>query len=147
MSKLQENNILQTSKLAKFCQQNCMNVLASSENNQSLCSIADFSVRFTALSERNVSLQKEKSNVSWRWIGVKLFHFQILMMCQSICFSRLLLLCSFSCFWSHIKIDYVSCRLQNYYFLFCFFLKRSWRCNFPPNKSGRQHSWPCIFPP
>ena len=32
-------------------------------------------------------------------------------------------------------------------FLFCFFLKRSWRCNFPPNKRGRQRSWPCIFPP
>ena len=71
MSKLQENNILQTTKLAKFCQQNCMNVLASSENNQSLYSIADFSVRFTTLSERNVSLQEEKFNVSWRRIGVK----------------------------------------------------------------------------
>ena len=33
-------------------------------------------------------------------------------------------------------------RLQNF-----FFLKRSWRCNFLPNKRGRQHSWPCIFPP
>ena len=31
--------------------------------------------------------------------------------------------------------------------MFCFFLKRSWRCNFPPNKRGRQRSWPCIFPP
>ena len=71
VSKLQENNILQASKLAKFCQQNCMTVLASSENNQSLYSIADFSVRFTALSERNVSLQEKKSNVSWRRIGVK----------------------------------------------------------------------------
>ena len=28
-----------------------------------------------------------------------------------------------------------------------FFLKRSWRCNFLPNKRGRQRSWPCIFPP
>ena len=37
-----------------------MSVLASSENNQSLYSIADFSVRFTTLSERNVSLQEEK---------------------------------------------------------------------------------------
>ena len=27
------------------------------------------------------------------------------------------------------------------------FLKRSWRCNFPPNKNGRKRSWPCIFPP
>ena len=49
-----------------------MNVLASSENNQSFYSIADFSVRFTTLSERNVSLQEEKSNVSSRRIGVKM---------------------------------------------------------------------------
>ena len=27
------------------------------------------------------------------------------------------------------------------------FLKRSSRCNFLPNKRGRQRSWPCIFPP
>ena len=33
------------------------------------------------------------------------------------------------------------------FFLFCFFLKRSWRYNFPPNKRGRQRSWPYIFPP
>ena len=33
------------------------------------------------------------------------------------------------------------------FFLLCFFLKRSWRFNFPPNKRGRQRSWPCIFPP
>ena len=37
-----------------------MNVLASSENNKSLYSIADFSVRFTTLSEQNVSLQAGK---------------------------------------------------------------------------------------
>ena len=37
-----------------------MKVLASSENNQSLNFIADFSVRFTTLSERNVSLQEKK---------------------------------------------------------------------------------------
>ena len=28
-----------------------------------------------------------------------------------------------------------------------FFLKRSWRGNFLPNKRVRQRSWPCIFPP
>ena len=33
-------------------------------NNQSFYSIADFFVRFTALSEQKVSLQEEKSNVS-----------------------------------------------------------------------------------
>ena len=54
VSKLEENNILQNSKLGKFCQQNCMNILAFSENNQSFYSNADFSVRFTTLSERNV---------------------------------------------------------------------------------------------
>ena len=62
-----------------------MNILASSENNQSFYSIADFSVRFITLSERNVSLQEETSNVPSRRIGVKWFHFRILMMCQSIC--------------------------------------------------------------
>ena len=36
-------------------------------------------------------------------------------------------------------------RLQNYYYYI--FLKRSWRCNFSPNKRGRRRSWPCIFPP
>ena len=85
---MQENNILQNNKPAKFCQQNHMNILASSEKNQSFYSIADFFVRFTTLSERNVSLQEEKSNVSSCRIGVKWFHFKILMMCQSICFSR-----------------------------------------------------------
>ena len=72
----QEINLLQNSrKPAKFCLQNHMNihVLASSENNQSFYSIADFFVLFTALSERNVSLQEEKSNVSLRRIGVKCF--------------------------------------------------------------------------
>ena len=64
------SNIVQTSKLAKFCHQNCMNVLAYSENNQSFYSIADFSVRFTTLSERNVSPQEEKSNVLSRRVGV-----------------------------------------------------------------------------
>ena len=72
MSKLQENNILQNSKLAKFCQQNCTNILASLVNNQSFHSIADFFVRFTTLNERNVSLQEENSNVSSCRIGVKL---------------------------------------------------------------------------
>ena len=74
VSTLQEINLLQNnSKPAKFCLQNHMNihVLASSENNQSFYSIADFFVRFTALSERNVSLQEEKSNVSLHRIGVK----------------------------------------------------------------------------
>ena len=33
------------------------------------------------------------------------------------------------------------------FFCFVFFLKHSWRCNFPPNKRGRQRSGPCIFPP
>ena len=37
-----------------------MKILASLENNQSFYSIADFFVRFTTLSERNVSLQEEK---------------------------------------------------------------------------------------
>ena len=41
-----------------------MNILASSENNHSFYSIADFSVRFTMLSEQNVSFQEEISNVS-----------------------------------------------------------------------------------
>ena len=41
---MQEINILQNSKAAKFCRQNHMNmhVLAFSENNQSFYSIADF---------------------------------------------------------------------------------------------------------
>ena len=72
-STLQEINLLQNSrKPAKFYLQNHMNihVLAFSENNQSFYSIADFFVRFTALSERNVSLQEEKSNASSRRIGV-----------------------------------------------------------------------------
>ena len=42
-----------------------MNILSSSQNNQSFYSIADFFVPFTTLSERNVSLQEEKSNVSF----------------------------------------------------------------------------------
>ena len=37
-----------------------MNILASSENNQFFYSIADFFVRLTTISERNVSLQEEK---------------------------------------------------------------------------------------
>ena len=45
-----------------------MNILASSENNQPFYSIADFFVRFTTLSERNGSLQEEKST----FFGVKL---------------------------------------------------------------------------
>ena len=65
MSTLQENKILQDSKPAKFCQQNHMNILTSSQNNQSFYSIADFFVPFTTLSEQNVSLQEEKSNVSF----------------------------------------------------------------------------------
>ena len=48
-----------------------IHILASSENNQSFYSIADFFVRFTTLSERNVPLQEEKSKVSSRRIGVK----------------------------------------------------------------------------
>ena len=40
------------------------------ENNQSFHSIAEFFVRFKTLSEREVSLQEEKSNVSSCWIGV-----------------------------------------------------------------------------
>ena len=65
---MQEINILQNSKPAKFCRQNHMNmhVLASSENNQSFYSIPEFFVRFTTLNERNVPLQDEKSNVSSR---------------------------------------------------------------------------------
>ena len=61
-----------------------MSILASSENNQSFYSIADVFVRFTTLSERNASLQEEISNVSSRRIGVKCFHFKILIMCQLI---------------------------------------------------------------
>ena len=49
-----------------------MDILASSENNQSFYSTADFFVRFTTLSERNVLLQEEKSNVSSSRIGVKI---------------------------------------------------------------------------
>ena len=41
----------------------------------------------------------------------------------------------------------ISSSSKFFFVLFCFFLKRSWRCNFPPNKRGRQRSWPCIFPP
>ena len=69
---MQEINILQNSKPAKFCRQNHMHmhVLAFSENNQSFYSIADFFVRFTTLRERNVPLQEEKY-VSSRRIGVK----------------------------------------------------------------------------
>ena len=69
VSTLQEKKV--SCKTAKFCQQNHMNVLASSENNQSFYSVPDFSVRFTTLSERNVSLQKQKCNVSSPRIGVK----------------------------------------------------------------------------
>ena len=47
-----------------------MNILASSENNQSFYSIAVFFVCFTTLSERNVSFQEEKSNVPSRRVGV-----------------------------------------------------------------------------
>ena len=43
------------------------------------------------------------------------------MVCQSICFSRRQLPGSFSCCSSHIKIDFVSCRLQNYFFCFVFY--------------------------
>ena len=42
VSTLQENKILHDSNSAKFCQQNHMNILASSENNQSFYSIVDF---------------------------------------------------------------------------------------------------------
>ena len=42
VSTLQENKILHDSNPAKFCQQNHMNILASSENNQSFYSIVDF---------------------------------------------------------------------------------------------------------
>ena len=44
MSTLQENKILHDtdSNPAKFCQQDHMNILASSENNQSFYSIVDF---------------------------------------------------------------------------------------------------------
>ena len=73
VSTLQEINILQNSKPAKFCQQNHTNILASSENNQCFYSIADFFVCFTTLSDRNAPLQEEKSNVSARQIGVRMF--------------------------------------------------------------------------
>ena len=116
-----------------------MNILSFSENIQSLYSIADFSVRFTTLSEQNVSLQEEKSDVSSRRIGLKWFHFKILVMCQSICFSRRWLPYSFPCCWSH--------KLTFYLAVLKIVLKRSWRCNFPLNKRSRQGSWPCIFPP
>ena len=42
VSTLQENRILHDSNPAKFSQQNHMNTLASSENNQSFYSIIDF---------------------------------------------------------------------------------------------------------
>ena len=42
VSTLQENKIVHDSNPAKFCQQNHMNMLASSENNQSFYSIVDF---------------------------------------------------------------------------------------------------------
>ena len=64
-----------------------MNRLASSENNQSFYSIAEFFVPFKTSIERNISLQEEKSNVSLHRIGVKLSYFKILMWCQSICLS------------------------------------------------------------
>ena len=46
MSILQEINILEDNKPAKFCQQNYMDMLTSSENNQSFYSIADFFLSF-----------------------------------------------------------------------------------------------------
>ena len=57
-------------KTAKLCQQKyChINILASLQNKQSFYSIAEFFVRFTRLSERKVSLQEEKSNLSSRKI-------------------------------------------------------------------------------
>ena len=79
-----------------------MNILASSKNNKSFYSMADFFVPFTRLSERNVSLQKEKSNVSSRWIGVK-------------CFSRRYAYCSLSRCWSQ-KLTLYS--VKNYYYFF-----------------------------
>ena len=63
VSTLQENRILHDSNQAKFCQQNHMNILASSENNQSFYSMLIFVVCFTTSSGRNVSLLEEKSNV------------------------------------------------------------------------------------
>ena len=46
MSTLQEINILEDNKPAQFCQQNYMDMLTSSENNQSFYSIADFFFAF-----------------------------------------------------------------------------------------------------
>ena len=76
---MKEINILQNSKPAKFCRQNHMNirVLASSGNNQSFYSIADFFVRFTTLSERNVPLQEEKIQRFVAPDRSKMIHFKI----------------------------------------------------------------------
>ena len=107
-----------------------MNILTSSENNQPFYSIAGFFVRFTTLSERNVSLQEQNSNVSSRRIGVKCFHFKILMMCQSICFSRRDSFGSFAHCWSHtLTLYFVVFKI-----IFVVFLKRSWWCNFHRKK-------------
>ena len=98
VSTLQEKNILQNSKVLSTKSHERTD--ASSENNYSFYTIADFSVRFTTLSVRNVSLQAKKANVSSRHIRVKWFLFKILMMCESIFFSRRQSPCSFSRCWS-----------------------------------------------
>ena len=129
MSKLQENNFLQSSKLAKFCEQNCMNVLASSENSQSLYSIAFTSrgkiQRFVAPDRSKMISLPDSDDVP-----VDLF------LPPLVALLFLLLL-----------VTYKILSSSKLFFLFSFFLKRSWRCNFPPNKRSRQRSWPWIFPP
>ena len=95
-----------------------MNILTSSQNKQSFYSIADFFVPFTTLSEQNVSLQKEKSNVSSRRIGDS-DDVPANLSLVVLIFLPLLV----------TKIDFVFCQNYNYYI---FFLKRRWRCNFPP---------------
>ena len=62
-------------------------------------------------------------------------------MCESICFSRRQSPCSLSRCWS-LKLT-----LYLVVFKTIFFLKRSWRCNLPPNKRRRQRNWPCNFRP
>ena len=107
---MQENKILHDSKPAKFCQQNHMNILTSSHNKQFFYSIADFFVPFTTLSEQNVSLQKEKSNVSSRRIGDSDDVPANLSLPPLVVLLFLPLLVT--------KIDFVFCQNYNYYYFF-----------------------------
>ena len=91
-----------------------MNILASSENNQPFYSIADFFVRFTTLSERNASLQEEKSTFFGVKLSISLQDFDdvpvdlFLPPLVALLFLPLLV----------TKIDFLFCRLQNDFLFF-----------------------------